>query len=107
MNIIPQNSHSVKPCHKKLVAQRLLAGESITQAQFCDMVSKSSRLAPRILDLKNEGYPINKHMIKLADGTHVAQYFLGRDFISMVTRVGLYQALQVELGKNAILGDVS
>lgn len=72
MTIIPKNPHNVKPYHKELVARRLLAGESITQAKFCDMTSKSSRLAPRILN-----------------------------------RVGLYQALQVELGKKAILGVVA
>lgn len=107
MTIIPKNPHNVKPRHKHLVARRLLAGESITQAKFCDMVSKSSRLAPRILDLKHDGYPVMKHMIKLADGTHVAEYFLPRDFLQAVNRVGLYQALQVELGKKAILGGVA
>lgn len=107
MTIIPKNPHNVKPRHKHLVARRLLAGESITQAKFCDMVSKSSRLAPRILDLKHDGYPVMKHMIKLADGTHVAEYFLPRDFLQAVNRVGLYQALQVEIGKKAILGGVA
>lgn len=106
MVIIPKNPHNVKPIHKELIANHLLSGKSITQAKFCDMVSKSSRLAPRILDLKHDGYPIMKHMIKLDDGTHVAEYFLPRDFIQAVNRVGLYQALQVETGKKAILGGV-
>ncbi len=104
MPIIVSHLNNVKPIHKELVANHLLSGKSITQAKFCDMVSKSSRLAPRILDLKHDGYPIMKRMIKLADGTHVAEYFLPRDFIQAVNRMGLHQALQVEIGKKAILG---
>lgn len=102
MSIIPKNPHNVKPIHKELVAHRLLAGESITQAKFCDMVSKSSRLAPRILDLKHDGYPVMKHMIKLSDGTHVAEYFLPRDFIDRAYCMGIEYALHSEREARAI-----
>lgn len=103
---MPNNTQSqagnIKPAHKEMIAQRLLAGESITQAQFCEMTHLGSRLAPRILDLKQRGYPIEKHMIKLSDGTHVAQYFLPKYFIKTVREFGLGTALLAELSKKTI-----
>ena len=83
----------LKPKHLEMVANHLLSGRTITQAQFCDMISKSSRLAPRILDLKKLGYPVAKNMIALDDGTHVAEYYLTSEFLQNVDDYGLELAL--------------
>ena len=87
----------LKPKHLEMVANHLLSGRTITQAEFCDMASKASRLAPRILDLKNLGYPVAKNMIALDDGTHVAEYYLPKEFLDMVNQYGLAFALHDEM----------
>lgn len=95
------NQMQLKPKHRELVINHLLGGQTLTQAQFCDMTSKASRLAPRILDLRHRGYPIAKEMISLADGTHVARYYLPKGFLDMVNQYGLAFALRAELEKVA------
>lgn len=84
----------LKPKHRELVINHLLGGQTLTQAQFCDMTSKASRLAPRILDLRHRGYPIAKEMISLADG-------LPKEFLDMVNQYGLAFALRYEMEKVA------
>lgn len=91
----------LKPKHREMVANHLLSGRTITQAKFCDMASKASRLAPRILDLKKLGYPVSKNMIALDDGTHVAEYYLPKEFLNMVNQYGLAFALRYEMEKVA------
>ena len=83
----------LKPKHLEMVANHLLSGRTITQAEFCDMAGKASRLAPRILDLKKLGYPVRKNTIVLSDGTHVAEYYLPEFFLNNVDEFGLELAL--------------
>ena len=98
MTKLPKNQ-ALKPHHTAIVSGVLLAGETINQHQFCDITSKSSRLAPRILDLKKQGYPIAKHRLNLSDGTHVADYYLPTYFLTNVRQYGLDKALNIELSK--------
>lgn len=84
-----------KKHHKILVAEWLLSGQSLTQAKFCELTHLGSRLAPRILNLRDDGYPIITGRIQLADGTSVADYYLPKWFLSDVADVGLDRALYV------------
>lgn len=88
-----KNQMQLKPGHREIIIKHLLLGQTLTQAEFCDMTSKASRLAPRILDLKKIGYPVCKNIIPLADGTHVAEYYLPSEFLQNVDYYGLELAL--------------
>lgn len=84
-----------KKHHKNLVAEWLLSGKRLTQAKFCELTHLGSRLAPRILNLRNDGYPIITGKIQLTDGTCVADYYLPDWFLSDVVDVGLDRALEI------------
>lgn len=61
---------------KKLILDWLSEGHSITALQALNMFG-CLRLASRICDLKSEGFPIVKEMIKV-NGKRVAEYWLQR-----------------------------
>lgn len=87
---------NLKPAHRELVKNHLLAGKTITQADAIKLTNNPSmRLAPRILDLRKAGYPIETDKIDLGDGTHVARYFLPDWFLVLVEASGLDIALRV------------
>lgn len=100
MPMIANQTHHVKPTHKELIKNHLLAGHSITQAEFCQMTSLASRLAPRILNLRDEVYPIinlNEGK-KGSDGADkFAKYVLPHYFLIKVATYGLDIALRGEL----------
>lgn len=90
------------------MAEWLLSGKPLTQAKFCELTHLGSRLAPRILDLRDDGYPIITHRLFLADNTWVAQYYLPKWFLSDVVDIGLDRALHIAKTSreiNAKLGD--
>ena len=58
----------------KMIKAHLEAGKTITAADALDKF-QCFRLASRINDLKQSGYPVDKTMIKLPSGKRVAQYF--------------------------------
>lgn len=100
MHIIPNQNHNVKPSHKELIKNHLLAGKTITQADFCQMTTLGSRLAPRILNLKQDGHPIydkNKGK-KSADGADkFSRYALPQYSLNNVANYGLENALRGEM----------
>ena len=61
---------------KKSILDWLSEGNTITELQALNMFG-CLRLASRINDLKNDGFPIAKEMIKV-NGKRVAQYWLQR-----------------------------
>lgn len=95
-----QDPNKVKPTHKALIKSWLLAGNSITQAQFSQMTTLGSRLAPRILNLREDGFPIldQNRGKKSADGADKhACYYLPKYFLTQVATAGLETALRGEL----------
>lgn len=87
---------NLKPSQREFIKNHLLAGETITQAQLIKMLDNpSARLAPRILDLRKFGYPIETIKLPLSDGTHVARYALPQWFLTLVADNGLQRALWV------------
>lgn len=102
--IIQPNHGNIKPTHRVLVLNHLLQGNTITQAEFCVMTSLGSRLAPRILDLINRGYPIkdiNKDKGKDKDGSDkFSKYKLTDEFLSDVAKYGESKALLRQLDRN-------
>lgn len=101
-SIIQPNHGNIKPTHRVLVLNHLLQGNTITQAEFCVMTSLGSRLAPRILDLINRGYPIkdvNKGKDK--DGSDkFSKYKLTDEFLSDVAKYGESKALLRQIDRN-------
>lgn len=61
---------------KQAILDWLSEGNTITTLQALNMFG-CMRLASRISDLKNEGFPIAKEMIKV-NGKRVAEYWLQR-----------------------------
>lgn len=67
-----ENSHKSQAA---LILKALQAGEALTrldQQRFKGCLE----LPQRIYDLKQKGYPIEKKMIELPSGAHLAQYTL-------------------------------
>lgn len=95
-----------KKHHKNLVAEWLLSGQHLTQAKFCELTHLGSRLAPRILNLRDDGYPIITGRIQLGDGTYVADYYLPSAFLASVADIGLDRALYIAKNANAIVKGV-
>lgn len=91
------NMGGVKPHHRQLIAELLLRGESIDQAEFSRLTTLSGRLAPRICDLRKEGWEIDSEKIKLKDGTWVARYRINRQFWCLVQDIGLDRACDITL----------
>lgn len=102
-SIIQPNHGNIKPTHRVLVLNHLLEGNTITQAEFIVMTSPSSRLAPRILDLKDRGYPIEdlNRLQKEKDGSNkFSKYKLTDEFLSDVAKYGESKALLRQLDRN-------
>ena len=59
---------------KEKIKDYLESGKTITSLEALD-IFKCFRLASRISELKQEGYPVNKQMIQLDSGKYVAEYF--------------------------------
>ena len=59
---------------KEKIKAYLESGKTITSLEALD-IFKCFRLASRISELKQEGYPVNKQMIQLDSGKYVAEYF--------------------------------
>ena len=96
---------NLKPAHRELVKNHLLAGRSITQAEAIAMTQNPSmRLAPRILDLRKAGYPIETDKIHLQDGTYVASYVLPKWFLTLVDDNGIEKALWATAIANKVSG---
>ena len=105
-SIIQPNRGNIKPTHRVLVLNHLLEGNTITQAEFIVMTSPSSSLAPRILDLKDRGYPIEdlNRLQKGKDGSNksnkFSKYKLTDEFLSDVAKYGESKALLRQLDRN-------
>tara|TARA_B110000503_G_scaffold34900_1_gene57026 strand:- start:1401 stop:1607 length:207 start_codon:yes stop_codon:yes gene_type:complete len=59
---------------KEKIKDYLESGKTITSLEALD-IFKCFRLASRISELKQEGYPVTKQMIQLDSGKYVAEYF--------------------------------
>ena len=59
---------------KEQIRSYLNKGKTITSLEALD-IFKCFRLASRISELKQEGYPVTKQMIRLDSGKYVAEYF--------------------------------
>lgn len=82
--------------HKSLILTHLLTGASITQAEFIGMTSLSARLAPRIKDLRDDGYPIINVTLGQRDtqgNSLPARYLLPSDFLRLVRHHGVQGAM--------------
>lgn len=96
---IENQARHEKTSHKILVRDRLLAGKTITQADFIKMTGNlSARLAPRILNLREDGYDIiNPNEHKYSHGIQLpAEYRLTDAFLKRVNEYGLENTLQAE-----------
>ncbi len=60
---------------KKRILQALLKGSKLTPIRALTWFG-SFRLGARIFDLREDGWPIEKKMLKVKDGTYVAQYYI-------------------------------
>ena len=58
---------------KEQIRSYLNKGKTITSLEALDIL-KCFRLASRINELKQEGYPVTKQMIRLDSGKYVAEY---------------------------------
>jgi hypothetical protein len=58
---------------KEQIRSYLNKGKTITSLEALD-IFKCFRLASRINELKQEGYPVTKQMIRLDSGKYVAEY---------------------------------
>jgi len=58
----------------KMIKAHLESGKTITAIEALTQY-QCFRLASRISDLKQSGYPVDKMMIELPNGKRVAQYF--------------------------------
>jgi hypothetical protein len=58
---------------KEQIRSYLNKGKTITSLEALD-IFKCFRLASRISELKQEGYPVTKQMIRLDSGKYVAEY---------------------------------
>lgn len=87
-----------KPAHKELVKNWLLAGKSVTQAMLIEKTGNlSARLAPRIHNLRQDGFPIINRTIHERDengSNKTAEYYLPDDFLESVELYGLDIVLQ-------------
>lgn len=90
-----------KPAQKEIVKNVLLAGKTITQAEFIMLTGNlSARLAPRILNLRDEGFDIENITEYKRDenGSHIpAKYRLTDTFLQNVATYGLDNVLRGEL----------
>lgn len=90
-----------KPAQKQIVKNLLLAGKTITQAEFIMLTGNlSARLAPRIKNLVDDGYDIKNLTRHKRDenGSHIpAEYCLTEAFLQNVATYGLDNALRGEL----------
>ena len=57
------------------ILAHLKAGKTITPRQ-ADREFNCMRLSARIYDLRQEGHPISKQMVKTPSGKHVAEYWI-------------------------------
>jgi len=66
---------------KMLIARHLLTGKAITRGEAQDLYG-IARLAPRIHELKKDGYSIKAQKIKVpcrdGRGVYVSQYYMSR-----------------------------
>ena len=58
----------------KMIKAHLESGQTITAVEALEKF-QCFRLASRINDLKQSGYPVGKVMVKVPSGKHVALYF--------------------------------
>ena len=58
----------------KMIKTHLESGKTITAVEALEKF-QCFRLASRINDLKQSGYPVDKVMVKVPSGKHVALYF--------------------------------
>jgi len=58
----------------KMIKAHLESGQTITAVEALEKF-QCFRLASRINDLKKSGYPVDKVMVKVPSGKHVALYF--------------------------------
>lgn len=90
-----------KPAQKEIVKNVLLAGKTITQAEFIMLTGNlSARLAPRILNLRDDGFDIENITEHKRDenGSHIpAKYRLTDTFLQNIALYGLDNALRGEL----------
>lgn len=98
-----QNQHPKhhKPAQKQLLKELLLAGHTVTQASFIQATGNlSARLAPRIKELRDDGFDIPNLTAHKRDqnGSNIcAKYRLSESFLSNVAMYGLDNTLRGEL----------
>ena len=66
---------SNRDSQKMAILDYLKAGNAITPLEALDKF-KCMRLGGRIFELKEEGFPIEREMVKVASGKTVARYFI-------------------------------
>ena len=59
--------------HKEQIRSYLNKGKTITSLDALYMF-KCFRLAARISELKQEGYPVTKRMVQMTSGKYIAEY---------------------------------
>ena len=59
----------------ELIRDYLLQGLPLTAIEALNMFG-CYRLAARVLELKKQGYPIERDTMKTSGGAHVARYFM-------------------------------
>lgn len=99
-----------KPSQRQFVKDWLLSGKPLTQAEAIAMTGNLSiRLAPRIYDLTQEGYPV-RNLTRgqvHSDGTNLpAKYMLPQYFLNNVAEFGLLNALQSERAVKALQKEI-
>lgn len=90
-----------KPAQKQLLKELLLAGHTVTQASFIQATGNlSARLAPRIKELRDDGFDIPNLTAHKRDqnGSNIcAKYRLSEAFLNNVATYGLDNTLHGEL----------
>lgn len=90
-----------KPVQKEILKNLLLTGETVTQESFIKATGNlSARLAPRIKNLRDDGYPIINSTLHQRDengSNKIGKYKLTDEFLHNVAIYGLDNALRGEL----------